>query len=454
MPSPCAFLARPQTPPESLVVALTSAAPSASSNAPPLAPGSVIARFIDAQMYETLVGLDCDGKLLPRLAASWTSDATARTTLRLRDDARFWNGDPITARDVVDAWQRTANAGPDPTSASIARAMLEGVSIVSDRSLTIPDAALRTLADPALAVNRPPLAPGAPWPEGSGPYRIAATPTPRRIALVPTRSDAPAPRIVVDATTDADARDRLDAGADLLITSDPVVASYASARQELELVPLPWSSTYVLLLPRHVPPASSSSGAAAADTLRAALARDAVRADARAAVPPFWWQDKRDCANTVSIVPDANADSRAALSSRIIYPRDDGVARQLAQRLVALAAMRSGPRASSPVADLSSQLAATTTLVAEGLDAAPFSAALSAGRALAYVIPLPAPLAAPCEHLAGLLTFAPWLSADLIVPLVQTRSTAIVRRGRVSFVIGWDGVIRIGPPPAPPSANR
>jgi len=400
------------------------------------------------------VGLDCEGKVIPRLAASWTSDATARTTLRLRDDSRFWNGDPITARDVVDAWQRTANAGRDPTSASIARAILEGVSIVSDRALAIPDADLRMLADPTLALNR--LAAGAPWPEGSGPYRIAATPAPRRVALVPTRSDASAPRIVVDATTDADARDRLDAGADLLITSDPVVTSYASARPELELLPLPWSSTYALLLPRHVQAGSTSSGAGAADTLRAALARDAVRADARAAVPPFWWQDMRDCANTVSIVPDATADSRAALASRIVYPRDDAVARQLAQRLVALAAMRSGPRASSPVADLSPELAATTTLVAEGLDTAPFAAALSAGRALAYLIPLAAPPAAPCERLAGLRSAAPWLSADLIVPLVQTRSTAIVRRGRVSFVIDWDGVIRMGAPPSPPSntSNR
>ena len=429
--------------PETLDVALTSG-----TGADLFARGTALARFIDAQIYETLVHLDCEGNLVPALAQSWSSDATARTTFRLRDDARFWNGEVVTARDVVASWQRTASTAQDPAAASVARTLVDVVSLVDDRALAVPEADVRMLADPALAVNR--LTPGAQWPEGTGGYRIASIPGEGTVELTPVvqRSSTPTSRVVVRAVSSATARDRIDAGADLMIASDPSVTSYAAARPELRAVALPWNTTYVLLVPRRAassPPALASQSPSAADTLRAALARDAVRADARAATPPYWWREARRCALEIrGSRTDALQQPAAPYSAgRIVYRNDDPVARQLAQRLVALAGM-SASNTSSALAALAPGLVVAAPLVAEGLDASHFAAALSAGQALSYVVALPARPVAACQRLQGLFAAAPWLPDDsAIVPLIDTHATAIVRRVPLSFVIDWDGSVRV-----------
>src|SRR2546430_10058685 len=61
-------------------------------------------RFVFAQLYETLIRVDCAGRVLPGLAQSWEASGD-RWTFTLRDDARFWDGAPVTARDVVAAWR-------------------------------------------------------------------------------------------------------------------------------------------------------------------------------------------------------------------------------------------------------------------------------------------------------------------------------------------------------------
>ena len=59
-------------------------------------------RLVFGQLYETLVRVDCEGHAVPGLAASWSSsDGGRRWTLTLRDQAQFWDGAPVTARDVV-----------------------------------------------------------------------------------------------------------------------------------------------------------------------------------------------------------------------------------------------------------------------------------------------------------------------------------------------------------------
>jgi len=440
----CVFAANGTPAPDSINIVLT--APASSGDL--LARGSPVARFVDAQMYETLVHLDCDGKLTPGLARSWSSDATARTTLRLREDARFWNGESVTARDVVAAWQRTASSGDDAASAAIARAIIDVASIVDDHSIAVPDADARMLADPALAVSRrpPPPASGAPWPEGTGRYRVSSMPGTRTIALTPVAPGADTPRLFVLSATNADARDRLDGGVDLLVTSDPTVTSYAAARPDMQSLPLPWDKTYVLLVPRHTQ-AGASSGTSAADSVRAALARDAVRGDARPTMPPYWWRETRGC------TADAPGQTRAPISSlqssatRIVYRSDDAVARQVAQRLVALAAMPGAGGSGSLLATLAPELAVGRALTADGLDASGFVAAMAGGQALAYVEALPARPVAPCQRIQGLLAAAPWLpGASAVIPLIDTHARAIMRADRLSFVIDWDGVLRIASP--------
>ncbi len=62
---------------------------------------------------EGLVALDKDSKVIPALAESYTiSDDQTVYTFKLRD-AKWTNGDPVTANDFVYSWQRTITDGED-----------------------------------------------------------------------------------------------------------------------------------------------------------------------------------------------------------------------------------------------------------------------------------------------------------------------------------------------------
>jgi hypothetical protein len=213
----------------------------------------------------------------------------------------------------------------------------------------------------------------------------------------------------VDATT---ARDALDGGVDLLITDDPAIVSYATHNDDLLKLPLPWDRTYVILVSES---AASDVSASLRLTLAASLA-DAVRADTRATEPPFWWESTGSCTASVGTRPAASARQ----SSRVVYLSGDRVAQGIAERLVAIAGKGATAAALSPSA---------------------FDAALRAGSDFAYVLPLPRFAAAPCQEFAMLLRAAPWLKS--VIPLIDTRSTAIVRRNRVGLAVDADGSLRL-----------
>ena len=73
--------------------------------------GSHVAR----QLFEGLINQDAEGNNIPGVATSWEgSEGNTVWTFTLRDDAKWSNGDPVTAQDFVYAWQRAA----DPATAS------------------------------------------------------------------------------------------------------------------------------------------------------------------------------------------------------------------------------------------------------------------------------------------------------------------------------------------------
>ncbi|MBE2897850.1 oligopeptide ABC transporter substrate-binding protein OppA [Pasteurellaceae bacterium 20609_3] len=78
------------------------------------------------QLYEGLVTSDNDGKILPGVAKSWEhSDDYKTWTFHLRDNAKWSNGDPVTAQDFVYSWQRLT----DPKTASPYQTFLEFASV-------------------------------------------------------------------------------------------------------------------------------------------------------------------------------------------------------------------------------------------------------------------------------------------------------------------------------------
>ena len=79
------------------------------------------------QLFEGLVSQDENGELIPGVATSWESEDFINWTFTLREDARWSNGDPVTANDFVYAWQRAVN----PETASPYAWYIELSSIVN-----------------------------------------------------------------------------------------------------------------------------------------------------------------------------------------------------------------------------------------------------------------------------------------------------------------------------------
>ena len=432
-PSPSCVVRSPTAAtPESLVIAIESRA-----DFRPIRVGARFGdRFLTAQPYETLVRVDCEGRVYPGLASSWSAaPGGARLLFHLRAGARFWGGDPVRAGDVLAAWNAAV------ARSMVARELLRRAVVVDDSTLGVDISAdsVAMLAEPALAVRRPRSIGSSDSEEGTGGYvmgpLIADAPT---VRLTPVHPGA-LPRLVVRLDS-RNARDRIDAGDDIIITDDPAAIAYARARPELVVVPLPWDRLYVLASPRHVDGAGSPSSSAAAAG-RAALARDAMRGDARAAESPWWFAAAESCPGASPSAPTA----APSTGGRIVFHSMDTGARAIAERLAALAEIGGG-NADAGLGALAPELLANGKRVtAVGLMAGGFDATLRQGDDLAYVIDVPAHSLTPCADLAALREAIPWLGADAraLVPLVEARDHAILRRDRVSIVIDWNGAVRV-----------
>jgi hypothetical protein len=221
---------------------------------------------------------------------------------------------------------------------------------------------------------------------------------------VPVDSAGPALSL---APATADARDALERGAALLRTGDPDLLAYARGKGALRVVALPWSRSYALVLP----PGAALSLAAASDSaaFRAGLARDAVPGEARAPEPPFWWQEAPSCGTAPA------AASVPLRTGPLLYPEGDPVAAALAARLVALSDERGLTVRAAPAATIDSALA---------------------HDARAAVVGLPKRALLPCRELGR------WPAGTRIVPLVETRESAVVRRGIPALAVEYDGTLR------------
>ncbi|WP_237068338.1 peptide ABC transporter substrate-binding protein [Microbulbifer guangxiensis] len=74
---------------------------------PAAQPGEGI--FILWDMYEGLVRSGPDGQVQPGVAQRWESEDNQVYTFYLREDARWSNGDPVTAQDFAYSWRRLAS---------------------------------------------------------------------------------------------------------------------------------------------------------------------------------------------------------------------------------------------------------------------------------------------------------------------------------------------------------
>ena len=408
--------------------------------------------------------IGCDFTIRPGLATTWQLDATgASWIITLRPDARFANGTAVTARDVLASWTRGGSM-LDPEVLRFVRSAttLDDFTLsVTPRDGVRQDAASSPapgfLAQPALAIAM--ITAESRWPLGTREGRLtgpeeSSTRGRTTITLVPTTTGgAPdTPSATSDASTAAtvrttvrflvspgrDVRDLMDQGVDLLVTRDPAALAYANTLAQFDALPLPWLRSYVFVSRESMP------GAALTPEIRQKIADDAVPGEAKGSSfdwPRAWSQ----CvANTpADAVRSQPRQPSPASSGRIVFDAADPVARSLAERVTALTATRSA--AGNLVLEVLVPQARSRRLQMEPLREPNLSAALRRGDEAGYVIALDR--FAGCAEVASLLERAPWMSG--VVPLVDTRLRAVVRRGRAPLAMDADGGLLLGRSPRP-----
>jgi hypothetical protein len=419
----CALIGEPGEP----IATVALRQPVDPSNAP--RPSNESERLLFRQLYETLVGVDCDGRVRPGLASSWRLDPDGATwILTLRDDAAFSDGTPVSASDVIAGWTSGSAGALRPD----VRRLVDSIAPAGDRSVAIDVRSRRTdapvaLAHASLAVAKPVA--GSRWPLGTRGVRVESDAAASEVTI--SGADLPRVRFLVST---GDPRDLLERGVDLLLTREPAALDYAATLPAFLVVPLPWQRTLVLLAPGR-----SRSAPMLAESEREALAEDAIRGDARGAREPFWWQMLPDC----EIVP-ANTRRERPLAPRIVYDAADGAARDLAERFVGLARASDGA-AAALLDTLLPERSARRSLRSAGLTGDDLARARRLGADVGYLVSIATRSVDPCRDRQTLVDAAPWLDPDSIVPLAETRLQAVVRRGRSGLIVEWDGGLLIGP---------
>lgn len=440
-------------------------------------PGTHADSLAFAQVYETLVSVDCRGKLTPRLAERWQGDTTGRSwTLFLRPDAAFHDGTAVTARHLGDAWRARRNAAGaerDPRLLAV-----EGITVESERVLTVhlrdpQRQGPHLLADWYYAVhgwNR----------DSSATLGSALYEHPREreavggggvtMRLVPHDPGSDAPVVELRAVSAGDHRDLLDAGVDVLLTRDRRAIEYATTRPELHVRQLPRDRAYVLVstarhpmghapAPRTAPfPGLAAPGpfAFADDSrwhpLRRALARDVLRMAGDQNTERWWIAEAKaiGCAVDESTQPDEPPQPhRPALSRnppRLVYAADDPFAAAIAARLVALGMDTASSAADArAVRELLSELVpgAGEPVSAVGLSRTDVTSGLLFGADLAYLIALPRHALDPCAAWRAFVARAPWVAPSQIAFIAETGPTLVTTARAPRLSIDWSNTLRI-----------
>jgi hypothetical protein len=374
--------------------------------------------------------------VIPSLASSWRQGTDGSWILTLRENARFTDGQWVRAEDVLSSWLDANRFHFRPE----VRRLISSVSILDDRTLSItlrnPNAdAPLPLAHADLAIAR--RVPGVAWPYGTrgmwippdGEAASAITITRSPPETQPEASPLSPVTIRFLLPSGRDGRDMLDAGADLLITREPRVLDYAATLPQFASQPLAWRQTHVLIAPGRPRGARTLSSEE-----RRMLAAGAVRGESRGAEEPFWWENVQACR-----IPVTTAQTQPSpTTGRVVYQEGDTVARDLAERLVGLGSTPSAARAAMFEA-LSPAPSVGTYQRATGISSEGMMQALRGGSDAAFILALDSRPLDRCREMQALSEAIPWLDAQSLVPLVDTRLQVIVRRGRWAGRMDWDG---------------
>ena len=434
----------------------------------PVEPGHAPAAVNDSedlvfrQLYETLVQVDCDGRVSPGLASSWTSRDFGRTwVFTLRDSAYFSDGTPVTPTQVRDAWL-AARARPlvpgRPGPWSWMR--VDGMRVSGARQLTVrltsaPPNEAEFFSHPDLAIWKP----TGDWATGSGPYRITAGSVSWSFSLEPNPHHPFAERgrssLDFSVHNGSDPRDVLGK-ADILLLESMSALSYAKDLGEFQTFPLAWNHTYVLVSPHY---SGTRTQSTSWTELRTELSEHIVDADARPATS-FSGTSVKGCAlprnitstqvvshDVIALDPDGG--------HQLAYQDGDPNAKKLAERLVALAADRS--KDGKVLLDTIDPPSGSTNPVAVQLVPTSYASSLEAGDRWAYLVSVQRTYTDPCLDAAAFAGSLRWLASRVNtarprsgsalvmagIPLLSARNHVALRRGVAGIKQDWDGTLRL-----------
>ncbi len=383
-----------------------------------LDPTTFTEQIVFDQLYETLINVDCTGRTYAGLAERWESnDAGGHWIFHLRPNVRFADGTPLTGAAVLRSWRMNEREVGD-VARLLPLAVGTGATIraVNDSTLEIvparPNPRLpQLLSAPRFRVMKPGPKRGAGWRTGTREFHAGTT----GIVVISGTGQALELRV----SDVEDERDLVDGDADVVLLREAGAVSYAGSLGEGELIPLRWDRTYVLISPGggggrepHVPSADAD------DRLLAA-----VRGDVRRPGPASaFWLRGPDCGIMDST---AHPDPRSA---RIVFRERDGVAHDLAARLVALAGRADGTDSGTgAVAFLATFQEFLST---EGLGSAGFERSLRDGTDLGYIIDLPSTVVERCGSVVRFAGRVPWFfgrKSARVFPLAMSRRYMFVR---------------------------
>lgn len=127
----------------------------------PLSPNGVVSTYVDELMFPPLVELDSDLKFKPMLADSIETTDNKTFTIKLNPEARWTDGSPVTADDVIFTLNLMTNAIVASNNANLfsiiegldnsgylpdGKTSIDGVARIDDRTLTVTTKAPTTLA--------------------------------------------------------------------------------------------------------------------------------------------------------------------------------------------------------------------------------------------------------------------------------------------------------------------
>ncbi len=300
----------------------------------PLFSQSDTARAIDSLIFVGLLGQGSRGELVPDLAESWSSADGVTYTFRIRADARWQDGQPVTARDVAytvalahdptapiaadlrDALKGVTVQTPDPLTAQLTGPPGLGAGLLDLATLPILPAHILSAVSPAQVAALP----FAARPIGDGPYLVRSADA-FQVVLQRAAPDSEAPDRVVINVTPSDsvaAKQLLDHQADVAVLAQP-----NAMPPDVAHTPLPLAQPVMLFLNMRRPALADprvrqaldlaidrtalSAGQVAdgAKPLRLPLSPDLWMADRSAQVPGFDRQRAADLLTAAGWAPAA-----------------------------------------------------------------------------------------------------------------------------------------------------